>query len=833
MIFPKAYSSLKEDEIYATWETSGFFNPDIPHSTTYPPASPCKAWRAGNLQPTTYFSISMPPPNATGELHIGHAMFLTLQDIMIRYHRMKGESALWLPGTDHASIATQNKVEKDLLKTEGKTRHDLGRAAFLKRVNQFVKDSQHTIRTQIRKMGSSCDWSRERYTLDDWLTRAVQEVFVRMHKDGLIYRGNRIVNWCPRCASTLADDEVEYKAAKGKFYYFRYGPIVIGTARPETKFYDKTIVVHPKDKRYKHLVGGKFMVPWIEGEVEANVIADPVVDVHMGTGAMTLTPAHSFIDFDLAQKYKLPIVQIIDERGNLTDVAGEFSGMNAYKTRKAIVDKMRKKSLVERIDDEYEHNLSVCYRCDTAIEPLVSRQWFIDVNHELLITNYELRKTVGKERASLKEIAVAVVKKGEIKIIPDRFNKTYFHWMENLRDWCISRQIWFGHRIPVWYCYGKLKTTAQNSKLEQCDTVVVSITKPKQCRKCNGTKFTQDPDTLDTWFSSGLWTFSTLGWPEETKDLERFHPTSVMETGYDILFFWVARMILMSTYTLGEVPFKTVYLHGLVRDKLGRKMSKSLGNGIDPLDMIKKFGADAVRLSLVIGTTPGNDIRLYEEKIAGYRNFVNKVWNISRFIIRNLQFNPESFQDQSAKLQFKIQNFTLADHWILYELSELVKRVNKNLESYRFSAASEDIYEFMWHKLADVYIEEIKREKLEHRQEILEYILEKYLIMLHPFVPFVTEGIWGKLKTKDLLMIQPWVEKLDITVSKTRALEFIKSKETKKQSVLSSQKKQELKKYIASLEARLKNKQFLAKAPPAIVEKERARLAEAKKKLKR
>ncbi|HCA66879.1 MAG TPA: valine--tRNA ligase [Candidatus Jacksonbacteria bacterium] len=805
MIFPKAYSALKEDEIYAAWEASGFFQP-----------------KAG---PPKTFCISMPPPNATGALHIGHAMGLTLQDLMTRYNRMKGKASLWLPGTDHASIATQNKVEKIIFEKDGKTRHDFTRAAFLAYVESFVKESQGTIRRQMRKMGASCDWSRERYTLDEGLTRAVQEVFVRMYRDGLIYRGDRIVNWCPRCASTLADDEVEYKPTKGKFYYFRYGPVVIGTARPETKFLDKTIIVHPKDKRYAKLVGKTFAVPWIDGKVEARVIADSTVDMEVGSGAMTLTPAHSFIDFYLAQKYHLPIIQIIDEKGNLTDAAGEFAGMNAHKAREKIVAKMLVKGLVERIDENYEHNLSVCYRCGTPIEPLVSRQWFIDVNHELRITNYELRKVVGKSRASLKEMGIAVVKKGAIKIIPDRFNKTYFHWMENLRDWCISRQIWFGHRIPVWYCIG------DNKCLLACKNPIVSIDTPLACPHCGSKNLKQDPDTLDTWFSSGLWTFSTLGWPEKTRDLKQFHPTSVMETSYDILFFWVARMILMSTYALGQVPFRTVYLHGLVRDKLGRKMSKSLGNGIDPLDMIKKFGADAVRLSLVIGTAPGNDIRLYEEKIAGYRNFVNKVWNIARFVL------SRSKKQEARIKNIKMKNFTLADHWILWELGELVKRVNKNLEKFRFSAAGEDIYEFMWHKFADIYIEETKREKREHQQEILEYVLERCLIMLHPFVPFVTEEIWKimnyelRITNYELLIVQPWVEKLDITVSKARALEFIKAREMKKQPTLSETEKKELKSYIASLEARLKNKQFLAKAPPQVVEKERGRLKEANTKL--
>ncbi|MEK9165829.1 MAG: valine--tRNA ligase [Patescibacteria group bacterium] len=825
MELPKAYNFQEaEDKIYALWEKSGFFQPKADHPNGDNPDT---------------FSIAMPPPNATGELHIGHAMFLTLQDILTRYHRMKGDITLWLPGTDHASIATQNKVEKILMEKEGKTRQDLGRAVFLRRVNQYVKESQQIIRKQIRKIGSSCDWSRERYTLDAGLTMAVQEVFVRMYNDGLIYRGDRIVNWCPRCESTLADDEVEYKNTKGNFYYLKYGPVIIGTARPETKFLDKTIIVHPQDKRYRHLVGKKLIVPWINGEVEAQVIADKSADMSMGTGAMTLTPAHSFIDFELAQKYGLPIVQIIDQKGNLTKRAGEFAGINANKARQIIVKKMQEKGLIERIDENYEHNLSVCYRCNTPVEPLVSKQWFIDVNKKLRIMNYELRRVVGKDRASLKEIALSVVKGGEIDIIPKKFEKIYYHWMNNLRDWCISRQIWFGHRIPVWYCdnkvksqKSKVKTTAKNSKLTNCQEIIAAREKPKECPKCGSTKLKQDPDTLDTWFSSGLWTFSTLGWPEETSDLKRFHPTSVMETGYDILFFWVARMILMTTYILGKVPFKTVYLHGLVRDKLGRKMSKSLGNGIDPLDMIKKYGADAVRLSLIIGTTPGNDIRLYEEKIAGYRNFVTKVWNIGRYIMSNNKCQkPNQIQMSNAK-------FTLADKWVLFELGELIKRVNKNLKKYQFSRAGEDIYDFMWHKLADWYIEAVKIENQPHQPAILTYVLEKCLILLHPFVPFVTEEIWGKLKTTRLI-VEPWVDKIDFKISKTEAEKFKKNqKEISKKRNASAIKKStskketaQLKRYVQSLEARLEDEAFLTKAPAEVIQKEKTRLRETLAKL--
>ena len=760
---PKAYNAKEyEDKIYNRWEKSGYFDPDV-----------CVKKKV-TKEKAPSFTISMPPPNATGELHIGHAMMLGIQDLMVRYHRMKGERTLWLPGEDHAAIATQTKVEK-MLKKEGKNKYDLGREKFLARVEEYVADSRDTIRNQIRKMGSSCDWSRERYTMDKGLTKAVQTQFINMYNDGLIYRGDRIVNWCPRCESTLADDEVEYKKEKGKFYYIKYGPVVIGTARPETKFLDKTIIVHPEDKRYKKIVGKKFMVPWINGEVEANVIADEAADMETGSGAMTITPAHSFIDFELAKKYKLPIVQIIDEKGNLTEQAGEFKGMNANKAREAIVKKMEEKGLIEKIDEQYEHNLSVCYRCGTAIEPLVSKQWFIDVNKKFS------RAEEGTKK-SIKERSIGVVKNEEIKIIPKRFEKIYYHWMENLRDWCISRQIWFGHRIPVWYkiqdtCLQDTRYKIQfpnksqipNSKDDK--DIKVQIESP-------GKGWEQDPDTLDTWFSSGLWTFSTLGWPsfakategklpEKFDDLKEFHPTSVMETGYDILFFWIARMIIMSTYALGGIPFETVYLHGLVRDKKGRKMSKSLGNGIDPIEVIEKYGADATRLSLLIGVTAGNDVRLFDEKIAGYRNFVNKLWNISRYILMSVDDRRSSnFLESGSNIsnnfkKLNLKNLTLSDKWILSEMNGTVGEVTKGICEFQFSRAGEVLYEFTWTKLADWYLEIAKIPTsapdgaTAGKGQILMHILTNLLKLWHPFMPYVTEEIWGRL-SKDLLMVEKW-----------------------------------------------------------------------------
>ncbi|MBI2050987.1 MAG: valine--tRNA ligase [Parcubacteria group bacterium] len=718
---PKAYEPQKvEDGLYKKWEDSGLFRPDM-NARGKP------------------FSIAMPPPNATGTLHLGHAVMLALEDIMIRHARMNGRKTLWVPGTDHASIATENKVEKNLLEKKGKTKQELGREAFLKEVESFVADSQSTIKNQVRKMGASCDWSHERYTLDEGLSRTVSEVFIKMHNDGLIYRGHRIVNWCTRCQSTLADDEVEYKEQYAPFYYLKYGPVVIGTARPETKVLDKVIIVHPDDKRYKKYIGKTLDVPWIDGTVKAAFVADIAADMDFGSGAMTITPAHSFVDFELAQKHGFEIKQIIGPDGKLTKNSGAFAGMLVAEAREAIVKALQKKGLVEKIDENYVHNLSVCYRCDTPVEPLVSEQWFVDVD-----------KKIPAQKTSLKEMAIRAVKSGDIEIIPDRFNKTYFHWMENLHDWCISRQIWFGHRIPVWYCSGDDK---HQCKLE-CKNPIIQIEQPKACPHCGSKMLRQDPDTLDTWFSSALWTFSTLldapkkndtldSWIKRNKkkgaDLATFHPTSIMETGYDILFFWVARMILMTTYALGEVPFKKVYLHGLVRDQKGRKMSKSLGNGIDPLDMIAQYGADATRLSLVIGTTVGNDTRLYEEKVAGYRNFVNKIWNISRFILMH--------QSVKATGSVHAATPTLADQWIESRLQNLIADVDQYFERFEFSAAGEKIYNFLWHELADWYLEISKQQS----HTIAPAILLDGLKLLHPFTPFVTEEIYQLLKKEKLV----------------------------------------------------------------------------------
>ena len=730
---PKAYEAKQyEDEIYATWEKSGFFNPD-------------------NLpgKRTESFTIVLPPPNVTGTLHMGHAVMLAIEDIMTRFNRMRGKKALWIPGTDHAAIATQAKVEKLLMKEGMKDpRHELGREKFLDRVRQFATESHDVIVNQSKKMGASLDWSREAYTLDEARNHAVNTVFKMMHDDGLIYRGDRIVNWCPRCKSTLADDEVEYREEKSKFYYFKYGPVVIGTARPETKFLDKVIIVHPDDDRYKDLVGKEMDVEWIEGTVKAKMVADKAADMEIGSGAMTITPAHSFVDFDLAKKYNFEIHKIIDEDGNLTEAAGSFAGKNAQAVRKEVVEVLKKKGLVDRIDEDYVHNLSVCYRCDTAVEPLPKVQWFIDVNKPFKFRASEHAPIDGLkdgQEVTLKQLMQHVVRTDQVEIIPDRFNKTYFHWIDNLRDWNISRQIWFGHRVPVWY---------------KGEETFVGTEAPE------GDGWEQDPDTLDTWFSSGLWTFSTLGWPDKKEELKTFHPTSVLETGYDILFFWVARMILMTTYTLGEIPFKHVYLHGLIRDEQGRKMSKSLDNVIDPLDMISKFGADATRLSLVIGMTPGNDSRLSEQKVAGYRNFTNKLWNISRFVLGSVgspRLQPGPGLKPEATSKDDIEAKTLADRWILSRFHTVAKEVTDHLEAYEYSQAGEKLRDFTWNEFADWYLEIAKIQKgigdLElgtGTDKILLYVIERLLTYWHPFMPFVTEEIWKQIDPESMLMIHEW-----------------------------------------------------------------------------
>lgn len=721
----KAYDpQANEDSIYALWEKTGAFTAD-PHSKK------------------EAFSISMPPPNATGQLHLGHAVMLALEDIFCRYQRMQGKEVLWVPGTDHAAIATESVVIKKIQKEEKMKdpRATLGREELLKRIAAFVDTSRGTIRSQVRKMGSSCDWSRERYTMEPALNRLVNEVFTNMYKDGLIYRGHRIVNWDPKLQTTVSDDELEYSERTEPFWTFQYGPFQIGTSRPETKFGDKYVVMHPEDERYsqyKH--GDTFTAEWINGPVTATVIKDKAVDPTFGTGVMTITPWHDAIDFEIAERHKLDKQQIIGFDGKLLPAAGEFAGLTIEDARPKIIEKLAAKGLLVSTKEDYVHNVALSQRGKGVIEPQIKEQWFIDVNKP--VVHWQRRQL------SLKQVMQEVVKTGEIKIIPDRFEKTYFHWIDNLRDWCISRQIWWGHRVPVWY-----KRTAQS-----VDTHV-GITPPA------GEGWEQDNDTLDTWFSSALWTWSTLVDPKlaldpslslqdllkQSPDFQKFHPTSVLETGYDILFFWVARMILMTTYATGQVPFETVYLHGLIRTRDGRKMSKSDPETmIDPLDIIPKYGADALRLSMIVGQSPGNDSRLYEEKIAGYRNFINKLWNASRFILMQCE---EAKEDPTSVTNFEAR--TLADKALIHALEVLVREVSVSLNEYRLSEAGEKMYSFVWDYFCDWYLELSKGEA---NIGVLIHTLRTVLKLLHPYCPFVTETIWSHVKPKaeGLLMQQPW-----------------------------------------------------------------------------
>ena len=702
---PKAYdASSVEDGIYAAWEESGAFNPDaLPERN----------------QKGDPYCIVMPPPNRTGTLHMGHATMLAIEDLLIRFHRMQGKRTLWIPGTDHAAIATQVKVEQELVKQGMKDpRKELGREKFLEKVVEFADASRNTIVKQVRKMGSSCDWSRERYTFDEPRGRAVFEVFKMMYEDGLIERGYRIVNWDPQFQTTLSDDEVETKEVTAKLLTFKYDaefPIAISTTRPETKFGDVAVAVHPDDTRYKKFVGKTFTPTFCGKKLTITIIADEAVEPEFGTGALGVTPAHSLVDAEMAARHGLATIPVIGPDAKMLPEAGTaFAGLMTIEARKKIEKMLKDAGLLEKVED-VQQNLPVAQRGGAAVEQLPMRQWFIRVNKKF---------TRNGNTATLKELMRDAVASKSVNIIPERFEKTYFHWIDNLRDWCISRQIWFGHRIPIWYRGEEMQCASESP----------------------GEGWEQDPDTLDTWFSAGLWTFSALGWPnkKEWEEHRDYHPTAVLETGYDILFFWVARMILMSTYVLGEVPFKDVYLHGLVRDEDGRKMSKSLGNVIDPLDMIKKYGTDAVRLSLVMGTTPGQDVKLSEEKIQGFRNFTNKLWNISRFILMQIG------EAKSSKLEAK----TLADQWILARLAEVTSSVTKKIAAYQFSGAGEELRDFTWNDLADWYLEIAKIEK--EKEAILAHILETLLKLWHPFMPFVTEEIWKQAGFEGKLIIAEW-----------------------------------------------------------------------------
>jgi len=698
--FLKPYDAQAvEASIYKKWEESGYFNPD-----KLPPVEDAEGAKHERTEP---FSIVLPPPNVTGTLHLGHAAMLAVEDIVVRFERMRGKKTLWIPGTDSAAIATQSKVEEILYKSEKKTRHDIGREELLKRIDAFTDESKTTIINQLRRMGASLDWSRYAYTMDAPRYKAVMEAFVRMYNAGLIYRGDRIVNWDPKMQTTVSDDEIERMEETTPFYYFKYGPFIIGTVRPETKFGDKYVVMHPDDTRYtqyKH--GDKIDLEWINGPITATVIKDEAANMEVGSGVMTITPSHSAIDFEIAQRHGLDIEQVIDERGILLPIAGEFAGNHIKKARPLIVEKLKSKGLLEKVDEKYTNNIAQNSRGGGIIEPQIKRQWFVAVNKEF---DQKSKKT------TLKQLMRDAVAGGNIKITPDHFEKIYYHWIDNLRDWCISRQIWFGHRIPVWY---------------KGEETFVGVEAPA------GSGWEQDQDTLDTWFSSGLWTFSTLGWPEETPDLKFYHPTALLETGYDILFFWVARMVLLSGFLLGEVPFKNVYLHGLVRDGQGRKMSKSLGNIIDPLDMIEKYGADAVRLSLIMGASPGNDLRLDENRIRGYKHFANKIWNITRFVLS---------QERTGEIKPEIKK----------ELDTLIAEVTKDIEQYRIDLAADRLYHYIWDRFAAEIIEESKGKP--QSGATLYYLLENSLRLLHPFMPFVTEEIWGSLPDKNgLIMVEAW-----------------------------------------------------------------------------
>ena len=714
-----------EKRIYETWESSGFFNPDtcIEKGVTAPDAEP--------------YTIVLPPPNVTGVLHMGHALMVTIEDIFIRYKRMRGYRTLWIPGTDHAAIATQSKVEKEIQKKEGKSRHDLGREELLRRVEVFAKESHDTITTQVRALGASLDWSREAFTLDDKRNKAVRTVFKMMYDDGLIYRGHRIVNWDPKGQTTISDDEIVYEERKAVLYTFKYSkdfPIAISTTRPETKVGDTAVAVHPDDIRYKELVGKEYSFEFCGVPVTVKIIADKEVDMGFGTGALGVTPSHSQIDWAMAERHNLPKKQVINEYAKMTVGDERILNKKTTEARNVIVEWLRDEGLMIE-EKETDQNISTAERTGGIIEPLPKLQWFIDVNKEFSIPHSEIKGIESGSLTTIKKLMQTVVNNGQITILPDYFAKTYFHWIDNLRDWCISRQIWYGHRVPVWY---------------KDEEIYCDIEAPE------GDDWKQDADTLDTWFSSGLWTFSTLGWPEQTEDFKTYHPTQVLETGYDILPFWVARMILMTTYTLGTIPFEKVYLHGLVRDGQGRKLSKSLGNAMDPLEMIGKYSADATRMALISGTGAGTDSKISDDKVKGYRNFGNKLWNITRFILESTQeisYNPE-FSEWSD-----------VDKELIKTRNEEIAQATKEMDEYRVHIAAERIYQYVWSTLADKIIEESKP-ILKGTEDSLKtsrahFLLETLSILLkviHPFMPYVTEELWSVMpfSNNQLLMVEKW-----------------------------------------------------------------------------
>lgn len=699
-----------ESKWYEFWEQSGYFHEEVDSSK--PP-----------------FSIVLPPPNVTGQLHMGHALDNTLQDILIRFKRMQGYNVLWMPGTDHAGIATQVKVEENLRKTEGKSRYDLGREEFIKRVWEWKQEYGSTIVKQIRSLGASCDWSRERFTLDERYHHAVLEVFVSLYEKGLIYRGERITNWCPSCHTALSDIEVEHEDENGHLWYINY-PVIgedntfltVATTRPETMFGDVAVAVNPEDERYAHLIGKKLLLPFVEREIP--IIADSYVDQSFGTGCVKITPAHDPNDFEMGQRHSLESITVMNLDATMNEKAGKFNGLTREVARKQVVAELKEMGLLVKIED-HGHSVGHCSRCNTIIEPLVTKQWFVKME-------------------PLAKPALEVVKDKSIEFVPERFTKTYVNWLEGIRDWCISRQLWWGHRIPAWYC-------------ADCGETTVTAEQLTECPHCHG-KVEQDPDVLDTWFSSALWPFATMGWPENSKELEQWYPTSVLVTGYDIIFFWVARMIFMGLEFKKEIPFKHVFIHGLVRDSQGRKMSKSLGNGINPLEVIDEYGADALRFTLVTGNTPGNDMRFYMERVEANRNFANKIWNASKFVLMNLEGYDESFVPTEA-------DYTLADKWILAEYNKAVTNVTANLEKFELGEAASAVYDFIWNTYCDWYIELAKprlynQEGGRDRQTVqylLVSILRHMLELLHPFMPFVTEHIWQHLPHEGAsIAVAPW-----------------------------------------------------------------------------
>ena len=726
---PKIYEPQQvEGKIYKMWEDSGYFRP-------------------ADNKDAKPFTIVMPPPNVTGQLHMGHAMDATLQDTLIRFKRMQGYNALWLPGVDHAGIATQIKVEEELRK-EGLTRYDLGREKFLERVWDWKHKYGNRIVEQQKKLGASCDWDRARFTMDEGCSAAVREVFVSLYEKGLIYKGSRIINWCPNCVTALSDAEVEYVDKPGHLWHIRYpltdgsGEVVVATTRPETMLGDTGVCVNPNDERYQHIVGKTVMLPLVNKEIP--IVADDYAEMEFGTGCVKMTPAHDPNDFEVGLRHNLEVVRVLNDNGVVNELGGKYEGLDRYEARKQIIADLQEQGYLVKIDD-HAHNVGTCYRCHNDVEPIISAQWFVKMK-------------------PLAEEAIRSVNEGETKFVPERFTKNYMNWMSNIRDWCISRQLWWGHQIPVWYC-------------EECGYMTCTREDPNCCEKCGSTKIERDPDVLDTWFSSALWPFETLGWPEKTEDLERFYPTDVLVTGYDIITFWVSRMIVSGLEHMKQAPFHTVLIHGLVRDDKGRKMSKSLGNGIDPLEMIEKYGCDALRMNMVTGNSPGNDMRFYVERCEAMRNFANKLWNASRYVLMNLGDDAKNELPAADQL-------TIADKWVLSKLNTLIAEVTENLEKYELGVAVAKIYDFLWDTYCDWYIELTKArlysEDVQQKQtalQVLVYVLDQTLRLLHPFMPFITEEIWQSLPHDgDALIVAKWP-------SYTRELAF-KADEDQMESVM-------------------------------------------------